>query len=201
MKTTPFLIAAAAFAVTATGVYAQGNAEKILVRANLSEEQKSALFIAHDLKNSGDFVAARDTLIEAGFDEEKLRSLREARRAVHAEIKAAVEAEDYDAFVEASIGTPMEERVTSKEAFSLLVEAHNARQAGDTETAREIMNELDLNPKDDKKGHAKKGSRLSLLTDAQMEAFQEARRSNDKKTAQAILDEAGIEYNGSRTHR
>lgn len=201
MKTKPFLIAAAAFAVTATGVYAQGNAEKILERANLSEEQKSALSAAHELRKAGDTDAARDKLIEAGVDEGTLHALRSAGHEVHAEIKAAVEAGDYEAFKAAAEGTPMEEQITSQDLFDSLVEAHNLREDGDYEGAREIMDELGLKPRGHMKGHFDRGRSLSLLSDEQKDALQEARRSNDKEAAQAILDDAGIEFGGPHHNR
>lgn len=201
MKTKPFLIAAAAFAVTATGVYAQGNSDKILERANLSEEQKSALSAAHELKKAGDSEAARDKLIEAGIDEDTLHSLRNAGHEVRSEIKAAVEANDYEAFKAATEGTPMEEQVTSEDSFAKLVEAHELREAGDHEGARAIMDELGLKPQEHKKGHNGGDRGLSALSDEQKDAFQEARRSNDKEAAQAILDDAGIEFGGPHHNR
>lgn len=116
------LIAIAAFAVTATGAYAHGG-ERLLERADISEEQRQALEEAHQLRLDGDFEAARDRLVEAGVDEETLRSLH---RAAH---------------------------------------QHKHHQA-----------------------HWK-----DELTDEQLEALQAARQANDKETARAILEEAGIE--------
>lgn len=201
MQTKPFLIAAAAFAVTATGVYAQGNTDKILERANLSEEQKSALHTAHDLRKSGDFEAARDTLLNAGFDEETLHSLRNAGHEVRTEIKAAIEADDYAAFKLAAEGTPMAEQITSKEQFDRLVEAYQLRKNGDFEAAREVMDDLGIKPRGHMKGHFKSQNNLADLTEEERDAFKEARRANDKEAAHAILEEAGIEFGGPHHNR
>lgn len=193
MQTKPLLIAVAAFAVTVTGAYAQGNADKIFEKANLTEEQRSALETAHDLREQGDMDAARDALIKAGFDEEKLLSLHRAGRAVHDEIEAAIDANDYDAFLEAVIGTPMEEKIANQADFDLLVEAHQLRKDGDFDAAREIMDDLDLQPRGHMKGHFKPKHDLSELTDEQREALRVARQANDKDAVKAILEEAGIE--------
>ncbi|MCA9367708.1 hypothetical protein KC887_05635 [Candidatus Kaiserbacteria bacterium] len=65
------LIAVAALAVTATGAYAYSG--------DLTDEQRSALEQARELRQAGDFVGARDALLEAGFDESALKKLRRAQ--------------------------------------------------------------------------------------------------------------------------
>lgn len=200
MQTKPLLIAMAAFAVTVTGAYAQGNADKIFERANLSAEERSALETAHDLKEQGDLDAARDTLLEAGFDEEKLLSLHRAGREVHDEIEAAVEADDYNAFLLAVEGTPMADKITTELDFHLLVEAHGLREDGDFEGAREILDGLDIQPRGHMKGHFRGMQGLSELSDEQRDAFEVARQANDKEAVRAILEEAGVAPRGD-SHR
>lgn len=199
MQTKPLLIAVAAFAVTVTGAYAQGNADRIFERADLSEEQRSALETAHELRQQGDIEAARDALVEAGFDEEKLLALHRAGREVHEEIESAIEANDYAAFEAVVVGTPLEDKITSQADFELLVEAHQLRKDGDFDGAREILNELDIEPKGHMKGHFKAHRGLNELSDEQREALKVARQANDKVAVKAILAEAGIERGGRHT--
>lgn len=192
MQTKPLLIAVAAFAVTATGVYAQGPVTKILERANLTEEQRSALEVAHELREEGNLDGARDVLMEAGFDEDTLLSIHRAGHEVHEEIKAAIEAEDYDAFLVAVEGTPMADEIDTEDKFMQLVEAHQLREEGDFEAARTIMDELGLKPRGHMKGHYRDSRGFSELSDEQREALKVARQSNDKEAVEAILEEAGI---------
>lgn len=200
MQTKPLLIAVAAFAVTVTGAYAQGNADRIFERANLSEEQRSALETAHELREQGEIEAARDALVEAGFDEEKLLALHRAGREVHEEIESAIEANDYTAFEEVVAGTPLEQKITSQADFELLVEAHQLRKDGDFDGAREILNELDIEPKGHMKGHYKAHRGLAELSDEQRDALKVARQANDKEAVKAILEEAGIERGSRHTY-
>lgn len=69
----------------------------------------------------------------------------EAMRETHDAIEAAIEANDYNAFIVASEGLPISEQITS-ENFSRFIEAHNLRESGDIYGAREIMNELGIRP-------------------------------------------------------
>jgi len=115
------LIAVAALAVTTTGAYAHSG---LLSRLELSEEQRAALQVAHELRQDGDLDAARDILLQAGFDEETLEQMRERTEAQHERMLERFEEE---------------------------------------------------------------------LSEAQFDALQVAHAANDKETAWAILDEAGIE--------
>lgn len=196
MQSKSLLIAIAAFAVTVTGVQAYGGA-KVLARANLTEEQRSALEEAHELRENGDTEAARNVLIEAGIDEEAMRSLREASREVHAEMHDAIEAGDYEAFKELIADTPLADIITSEADFELFKEAHELRQSGDHDGARAIMDELGFEepehgPHGRGFGGGKMGPDLSQLTDEQRSALQVAREANDRDTVRAILEEAGI---------
>lgn len=79
MKSKPFLIAIAAFAVTASGVQAYGGTE-LLERAGLSEKQINAFETARERREAGDIVGARDVLIEAGIDEDVIHSVHKASK-------------------------------------------------------------------------------------------------------------------------
>jgi hypothetical protein len=72
---------------------------------------------------------------------------RIAKRAAHQvkreAVRVAIENNDYSAWSTAMAGTPLADKVTP-ETFARLVEAHNLREAGDHEAAREIMEELGL---------------------------------------------------------
>ncbi len=76
------LIAIAAFAVTATGVQAYVGNEQ-LNKAGFSEQQIQALVQARELKSQGEIDKARDVLLKAGFDEEKVANLREVIKKAH----------------------------------------------------------------------------------------------------------------------
>ncbi len=63
-----------------------------------------------------------------------------------AEVQAAIEADDYEAFLELIAESPWVDRV-DEEIFNILVEAHALREAGDIEGARALLDESDL-PRD-----------------------------------------------------
>ena len=155
MKKSALLIPVAAFAVLAGSAQAF-NAE-VLEEAGLSEDQIAAFSVAKDLKEEGDREGARDVLAEAGIDEETLRdvkaAMREHRQETRAAVKAAVEAEDYDAFTEAAEDTKLADDIDSEADFQKFVEAYELRQSGDREAAREILSELGIEPKE----HGKRG--------------------------------------------
>ena len=126
MQSKQLLIAIAAFAVTTTGASAYGG--KLLNQADLTDDQLAALEVAKELRAEGDRDAARDLLIEAGFDEEALQKMRRAHKhhkAHHKSKRAAILAELSD-----------EER----EAFEV------AKQANDREAARAILDEAGVLP-------------------------------------------------------
>ena len=198
MKSKPFLIAIAAFAVTATGVQAyQGT--QILERAGLSDAQIEAFETARELKEAGDRKAARDVLLEAGVDEDVLKSVHKAMHEVRDAIYDAVEAADYGAFKVATAGTPLAEAVDTEEDFKKFLEAHALKEAGKWNEAKTILDDLGIEPPQRMSGmgHGKgKMSRpdfLDELSHEQQEALQVAKKANDKEAVRAILKEAGIE--------
>ncbi len=200
MQSKSLLIAIAALALTATGVQAYGGS-KLLTRAGLTEDQQSALEEAHTLRQEGDFVAARDTLVEAGIDEDVLRSLRDSMHESRAAVHAALEDGDYEAFKDAIIDTPLADSITTEEEFELFREAHELRRAGDREGADEIFNELGIETPTHRPymmGRHGHGPHMMFeeFTDEQREALRVARQSNDRETIKAILEEAGVERRG-----
>ena len=195
MQSKSLLIAIAAFAVTTTGV--QAYSANILDRANLTDEQKNAIMEARELREVGNYEEARDLLAEAGIDEDVLRTLHQAKHEARAEMKAALEAGDYEAFLEVVADTPLADIITSESDFEDFREAHQLRQEGDKEGAKAILDDLGIER--EHKGHHK-GKRyiLSQLSDEQREAFMVAKQANDRATMQAILDEAGVELPNRR---
>jgi hypothetical protein len=197
MKSKPFLIAIAAFAVTATGVQAFGST-RLFEQAGLSGEQISAFETARELKKSGDFEAARDVLVEAGVDEEVLRNVQQAARASRKAILEAIEESDYEAFKDAALGTPLIVVIDTEADFDRFVEAHELKIEGKWEEARKILDELGVPPRDHFAGNHRGMLKDDLddLSDDQQEVLRVARQSNDRETVRAILKEAGIERPG-----
>jgi uncharacterized protein YgbK (DUF1537 family) len=154
-KAKALLIPVAAFAVTVTGASAFNS--EVLERAGLNDTQISAFEEAHELRIEGDREAAREVIVDAGIDQDTLESVREAmkehRQETRTAISEAVEDEDYDAFQEAIEGTPLADLITSEDDFELFVEAHELREAGDKEAAKEIMEDLGFEGKMHKGGH------------------------------------------------
>ena len=82
--------------------------------------------------------------------------MREIRSAVHEyrlqmreAIEAAIENNDFEAFVTAVTGTPLEDSITSEADFEQFVAAHELMSEGEFEAARAIMDELGI----EKPGH------------------------------------------------
>ncbi len=198
MKPKPFLIAIAAFAVTATGVQAFQGTE-ILQKAGLTEEQIEAFESARELRDTGDFKAARDALLDAGVDEATMESVHKAIHMQRDAIHDAAEAGDYEAFKTAVAGTPLAEAINSEEDFKKFIEAHNLKEEGKWSEAKSILDELGIEPPERMPGmgHSKgmmgRPDFLDELTDDQREALEVAKKANDKEAVQAILKEAGIE--------
>lgn len=193
MQSKSLLIAIAAFAVTTTGVSAYGGGS-ILNRADLTDEQRAAIEQARELRAEGELDAARDLLVEAGFDEDTLRSMHRARHEAHSEMREALQNNDYEAFLAAVEGTPLADIITSEADFEQFREAHELRKDGEWEEAEELFAELGIeHPMHDRgKRHAKMHV-LMQLSDEQKDAFMVAKQANDRATMQAILDEAGVE--------
>ncbi len=118
---------------------------------DLSEEQRTAIEEARELRKEGDKDGARNVLKEAGLDPEmrghRMRALtdeeREAMRAKHDAIRTAIEQEDFEAFKTATADAPFADMVT-EENFKKLIEAHELMEAGDREEALELFREIDI---------------------------------------------------------
>lgn len=195
MQSKSLLIAVAAFAVTTTGVYAYNDVA--LEKAGLTEAQIEAIHEAKELREGGDFTGARDLLAEAGVGEEELRSIHrfahEERDEMREAIREALENDDYEAFKEAIADSPLADIITSEEDFEIFKQAHELRENGEHEEAKELFEELGIEG-----GHGHRGMHgepgfLGELSDEEKEAFMIAKQSNDKETMRAILDEAGVE--------
>ncbi len=194
MQSKSLLIAIAAFAVTTTGVYAYGGGD-ILEKAGLSEEQKSALEQAHELRKSGDVEAARDVLVEAGIDENVLRAIHQARHEGRKNMHEALAAGDYDAFKTAIAGSPLAEIITTEADFEQFKQAHALKDEGELEEAKILFDELGVDMNEKRQRHHKAvHAVMSSLSDEQKEALQVARQANDRETVQAIFDEAGVDF-------
>ena len=189
MQSKSLLIAIAAFAVTATGAQAFGGTN-MLARAGLTEEQVSAIEEARELRKSGDTEGARDVLLEAGIDEETLRSIHGVAKKAHGAVHEALESGDYEAFMEAIADTPLADIITSEADFVTFKEAHELRKNGELEAAKELFEELGFEPPY-WRGHSHR--HRQDLTAEQREALQVAKKSNDTETVKAILEEAGVD--------
>jgi hypothetical protein len=202
MKSKPFLIAIAAFAVTATGVQAFGNSQ-MLERAGLSEKQISAFEIAREKRESG----ARDVLVEAGVDEGVLQSVHKVMHENRNAMRQALEAGDYAAFKIAVVGTPLADVIDTEDDFSQFAKAHTLKQEGKWDEAKTILDELGVVPPQrhfgmGRHGGMRMGDEFQNLSLEQRDAIQVARKANDKEAVKAILEEAGVEMPGHRTgHR
>lgn len=196
MKSKPFLIAIAAFAVTATGVQAFGNSQ-MLERAGLSEKQISAFEIAREKRESGDFAGARDVLVEAGVDERVLQSVHKVMHENRDAMRQALEAGDYAAFKIAVAGTPLADVIDTEDDFKQFVKAHALKQEGKWDEAKTILDELGVEPPQrhfgmGRHGGMRMGDEFQNLSEEQRDAIQVARKANDKEAVKAILEEAGI---------
>jgi hypothetical protein len=140
------LIPVVAFAATATAASAFAGTDLLSkLDVDLTEAQQSALEEAHTIREEA-FKEAKTVLENAGIDAAKMREIHEAMheaRQEHREaVKAAIEANDYDAFVAATAEGPMGDTVDTQAEFEKLVEAHNLMKSGDREGAKQIMEEL-----------------------------------------------------------
>lgn len=147
------MIPVAAFMVTATGVSAFNSDILEKINVNLSTSQIEALEESHELREAGDYDAARTVLEEAEIDRDTMHEIRSAmheyRMEMREAVKEAVENSDYEAFQSAIAETPLAEQITSEEDFEQFVEAHELMADGEFEAAKEIFAELGI----EKKGH------------------------------------------------
>jgi hypothetical protein len=108
---------------------------------SLSEEDKATLKEAHELFHEGKPEEAKALLEEAGLPAPRFG--HRARGFMHRnpEVKDAIGNNDYTAFLAATADTRVGEAIT-EERFAIMVQAHQAHESGDQETARELMKSL-----------------------------------------------------------
>jgi len=110
----------------------------------VTEENFGQLQEAHQLMKDGDRAGAKAIFEELGI-EKKFHGKKYGKKRLHKgnpEVRAAIEAGDYAAFVEAvPAESPRAERIT-EENFSQVVEAHRLMREGDKEGAKAIFDEL-----------------------------------------------------------
>lgn len=186
------LVAVAAFALTTGGAQAYVGS-KLLLRSGLSNEQVAALEEARMLKEDGEVEKARDVLVEAGIDEAALSALKIASRAARGDIKEAVMANDFTAFLLAVSGTEMARLISTEEEFSQLVSAYAHAAEGERREAKALLDKLGISPLllrgEGKPRNAHR--RHELHRRYHQEAIQVALRANDRETARAIREEMG----------
>ena len=200
MNSKSLLIAIAALALTATGAQAFSGAA--LVRAGLTEEQKSAFEEARELRDEGNITGARDVLVSAGIDETVIEKVREAlrneRNTKYKAIEAAIESNDFPAFTAVIKDSPLAELINTPADFASFREAHALKESGDKVAARAILDDLGVPQQKGNKGmHRVKekigqSSFVEHLSNTQKAAFMVARQANDRDAMDAILDEAGV---------
>lgn len=196
MNSKSLLIAIAAFAVTTTGAQAF-TSTTFLSRSGLDDTQIEAFTEARELRLKGKNDEARDVLFKAGIDEKTLNSLRVTAGETHRAIEKAIVNRDFEAFKQAITGTPLYDIVTTKEDFSLFVEAHDLKLAGKVVEAQTILNDLGVNSYGSQ-NHFRHGRKFHTqiptdnLSGAEQDALRVARQANDNKTVERILTEAGV---------
>lgn len=141
-------------------------------------------------------VTAAVITTSADESEEDRKVQFEKRAEIHKQVKAAVEQNDYNAWVTAVSESKMAEKHADKineETFGKLVEAHELFQSGDKEAAKEIMKELGLKKKH-RKGFMKhkRSEAFQNLTDEQREALKAARESGDREQVKELMSEFGL---------
>lgn len=111
---------------------------------NLTEEQKEVLIKARGLQKAGDKEGAQALLEEnnisfpVGFMRDHTGK-KGGMRGLHSEaVRTAIENDDYNAFVTATVDAPFSGKIDTA-AFASFVEAYNLRKAGDFKGAHEVM--------------------------------------------------------------
>jgi hypothetical protein len=142
------LVPVAAFAVTVVGASAfTGNDWVSKLDSGLTDAQTSALEEAREIREDAR-EKALTVLEKAGIDDTKMREVHAGMRGLmqahHEAVESAIESGNYTAFLEAVKDTPMAEVINTEAEFKKLQEAHELRESGDFDEAREIMEELGM---------------------------------------------------------
>lgn len=142
-------VAAFAFTVTAASAF-QGTEMLSKLNIGLTDAQTSALEEAHAIREEA-HIKAKAVLDNAGIDETKMQeihaAMRELHKVQHDAMKAALESNDYAAFIEAIKDSPLADTIDTEAEFTKLKEAHKLMEAGDKDGAKVIMDELGLEGK------------------------------------------------------
>lgn len=194
MYSKSLLIALAAFAVTASSAYAYLDVDK-LNKAGFSGDQIEAFEQAKELRAKGETKKARDILLQAGVDNQKLSKLRQLTHESKQEINQALKNDDYQSFKALISNTPLADIVTSEEDFQAFRTAHlyKQREAKDVEkstNAKKVMRQGWANK--EITDHWRHNKDSFALSDAQRDALRVARQANDQATIDQILGEVGI---------
>jgi DNA-binding transcriptional MerR regulator len=153
------MIPMAAFAVTATAASAFNPDMLEQIDVDLTDSQVSALEEAHELKTQGtDRKEVKTFLEENGVDTDTMKEIKEAGREYRdeqrEEVQTALDNDDYEAFLAAIADSPLADAIESEADFETFKAAHELKEAGDHEAAKELMTELDI---EHPEGHGRKG--------------------------------------------
>lgn len=195
-----YIIALAAFAVTATGVHAYSGG-KVLQRAGLSSEQAEAFEEAHELRRAGDLEKARNVLVSAGVTEDTISSIKQVARTAKRAIHEAVRQNDYQAFRVAVADSPLADIIITEADFATFVEAHTLMKRGQASEAQTLFTELGVPQSHYNHGRGGYGNRHSFLSEAEQAALRVAKQANDRAAVEAILEEAGVAKHRAVHHR
>jgi len=158
--------------------------------ADFSEEQFQSLVEIHELHESGDHEAAREIAEELGLERHKQgQGHSEEREAIH----EALEQGDYETFKSLISQNENAPHADITEAqFNALRQAHELRESGDHEGARELLDEAGIErPEREGKGFHKRGKELhrnpeaiQAIESGDYQAFREALSENEKALEQ-----------------
>jgi hypothetical protein len=116
------------------------NIQEIITEDNFDE-----LVEFHEARVAGDKETAKELAEELGLPSP--HEQRQKKMAFVSDVKDALESEDYAAWVEAVEQSPRADKITeviTEDNFDDLVALHEAREAGESELAKEIAEELGL---------------------------------------------------------
>lgn len=148
------------------------------------------------------------------------RPSREEMKAHHDAVKAAIEANDYTAWVEAMSEHPKADEFVNEETFAVMVQAHELAQSGEKEAAKELLEENGIH-RPGKRGHGPKSEHHEAVREAiesgdyeawvealsshpnaeeliseenfaTMQKAHELMESGEKEAAKELLEEAGF---------
>ncbi len=162
------LIPVAALAITATSVSAFSDTNLLSkLSINLTDTEKAALEEAREIRDTAR-KEADQVLEDAGITNERMEeihdAMHEAREKEHEAIKAAIAANDFEAYKTAVANSPIADTIDTEAKFAKLVEAHKLIESGDKDGAHAIMDELGMKaPKAG--GHGQMGGRGGQLQD------------------------------------